>query len=82
MKLTDCPYVEFGSVEDTCTTAARSRSAETVNVPSDPRGTGLPERSVTGAPPSVTVYVPLSVDVQAPPGGVIWYVTTNDCASP
>ena len=44
----------------------------TEKVPIVPAATALPLRSVTGVPPRVTVYVPLSSADQEPPGGVIW----------
>ena len=55
---------------------------EAWNVPARPCGAGLPDRSVTGDPPSSTVYVPGGAAYQLPPGGASSYVMTIVEASP
>ncbi len=45
--------------------------------PTFPLAIAVPSMSLTGEPPRVTRYEPLSAGVQEPPGA-IWYVIVND----
>src|SRR5215204_1627307 len=73
-----CPAV-VGAVTAGATAEAAGGvvSRATVNAPMAPPAVALPSVSATWPAPSVTVYVPLALDCQLPPGGLNVYVAVT-----